>query len=116
MAESRFAKWLEEQMRAEGLTSRQALAESLGVARTTVHYWLTGEREPDDLNIGLIAQRFGVSRAKVYELLGRMAPVSDEEYRNWIELLVQLTPEERAEILDYARYKTQRRRGASPSG
>lgn len=114
MAVSRFARWLQEQMRAEGLTSRQALADALGVARTTVHYWLKGEREPDDLNIGLIAQRFGVSRARIYELLGRMTPVSDEEYRNWVELLEQLSPEERSELLDYARYRAQRQRSASP--
>jgi len=97
-------------MAERGLRSRQALADYLGFARTTVHYWLTGQREPDDLSIAVIAQRFGVSRARIYELLGRMAPLDDAEYREVVELYEQANPQEREDILDYMRYRIQRQK------
>ena len=110
MPETKFSAWLKETMAHEGLRSRQDLARSLGVARTTVHYWLTGEREPDDVNVAILARRFGVSRARIYELLGRMEPTSDAEMADIMELWHEATPEERAEILDYFRYRLSKRK------
>ena len=56
------------QLRKEAGKNQQALADFLGVGRTTITHWESGFRQPDNETLGRLATYFGVS---VDYLLGR---------------------------------------------
>jgi transcriptional regulator with XRE-family HTH domain len=100
---------MHEAIRGAGIRNQADLAERLGVGPSTVSMWSRGEREPEPDNIEALARVLGVSVVRVYEALGRMAPVSDAEYRDWVELLEQADPVVRDEALAYLRWRMSER-------
>lgn len=110
MRPTRFGQWLRGEMKKHGIRNQSDLAERLGVVPSAVSNWVNGAKEPDTESVNAIARLFGVSVARVYEALGRMAPVTDADYRDWVELLEQTDPESRDRVLSYARWELARKR------
>ncbi|MFA4972669.1 MAG: helix-turn-helix transcriptional regulator [bacterium] len=105
---TKFGRWLHEMMREKGISSQSELGERLQVPPSSVTNWVRGYSLPTPENSAAIAKTFGVSVARAYEAMGRMRPVDETDYRDWIEALSAATPEQRSLILDYAQFVTAR--------
>ncbi len=77
-----FADWLRGQIDSQGIT-KAALAERLGVARSAITMWTTGETEPANRHIAPLARALGVTRYEIYLRLGRVEPRSEGLDPEW---------------------------------
>lgn len=66
-AKTRLGYWIEQARSQRGLT-RQQLAQSLGVAYTTVYMWETGQKVPNMLMLGPLCEALGVEPSLFAEL------------------------------------------------
>lgn len=101
---TKFGRWLHEAMRGQGIASQAEFAERAGIPANSITNWVRGYSLPTPENADTIAKTLNVSVARVYEAMGRMRPVGDTDYRDWVEALDAATPAERRQILDYARF------------
>ena len=110
-------------LRELGSVNQDTIAKYLGVGRSTVSRYETGEREPDFQTAQKLADYFNVT---VDCLLGRTddpTPLTqksvtpeqeqpiDEDMRVWIDTIRSLHPDDETELFDFAEWlKTKRNR------
>lgn len=88
--------------------SQKELSEKIGVSRSTIGMYETGEREPDFETLEALADVFNVN---MDTLLGKVAkneikpaePELDELDKEFLRLLSQLTPDQRLRQLETLR-------------
>lgn len=104
-------KRLKELRTQRGLTQTQ-VGDIIGVSCVTIARYEAGDREPSNSKITTLADYFGVT---VDYLMGRDEPVQEDQesipayLQESYDLLLQLTPEEYAEILEMAKFKLYQR-------
>jgi transcriptional regulator with XRE-family HTH domain len=96
-------------MRAVGIDSQAELARRVGVKHASVNRWMNGVNEPNDQRVVALARVLGVSRARVYEALGKMTNLSDAEYQDLVELYEEADESTRRETLEFIRFKNEQR-------
>jgi len=99
--------------------SYSELARQAGVASSTVSMMISGKRLPGwDLCAG-IARAFNLSPIRVFAKAGLTPPVpgldEDITFEQTLEIMRKLRPEQRLELLDYARWKLERTRSEASS-
>lgn len=99
---SPFVVWLCGEINRRDVSVRK-LAERSGLKHATVSRWLLGEAEPDARNVDILAAYFGVDRAFIYGLLGRVdrttvAEITEDE-ADFIRIYRSLNRTERARLL-----------------
>lgn len=94
--------------------SPSAVAEEMGFQRSVVTRWSKGS-VPRKATIEKIADYFGVSSAELTgeEQKEKPAPGGSELDAAFSAVLDQLTAEELAEVLEYAKFKVASRKGGS---
>lgn len=103
--------WLSEELErrkwSQGNLSRQA-----GLSRPFVSRVLSGDLGPSVNFCHKVAAALGESPEKVLRLAGILATASeDDTLQELMELARALPPEDRTELLDYARFRYQKRKG-----
>lgn len=100
------------ELRKQKKLNQSALAEIVGMSQATIAAWENGTRKPDVETISFLADYFGVT---VDYLMGRDEHVQEEQgtvpayLQESYDLLLQLTPEEYADILEMAKFKLYQR-------
>lgn len=105
--------WLPKELEQRGW-SYSELARRTGLSQSLVSKTLLGERHPSADFCVKVAQALGEPPEKVLRLAGILptGPASDEDtLQELIELARSLPPEDQKEILEYVRFRYQRRKG-----
>lgn len=104
--------WLVQELDRRGW-SHNELARRAGMSQATVSSVLSGYRNAGTDFCVKVARTLDVAPEKVLRLAGILpsAPASDDEsLQELIELARNLSPEDRQEILEYVRFRYQRRK------
>ena len=92
--------------------SQRGLARQAGISQTFISQVLSGDASPSVNFCYKIAQALGEAPEKVLRLAGILAPApEDNTLQELIELARSLLPEDREELLKYARFRYQQRKG-----
>jgi transcriptional regulator with XRE-family HTH domain len=98
-----FLRWLSKQLRSHD-ESMRGMAKQAGISFTTVSRWFTDGNEPSAANIKKIARHYEVDTRVIYELLGRVTPVSlqglSEDEILWLKLYRRLNAGERRKLVE----------------
>jgi transcriptional regulator with XRE-family HTH domain len=108
-----FIDWLHEELRKKGWKPAD-LAKASGLAPSTISRILNGQVEPSDAGYSKIAKALGEPREKVFRLIGLLpplppmgdGPILDEI----VNVVKQLTEDEKEEILAYAELRLKRQK------
>jgi transcriptional regulator with XRE-family HTH domain len=105
-----FVDWLIDIMKKKGLT-QATLAKRGDVSRTAISNLLNGSRGAGINLLSAIARGLDIPLEIVLEEYGIRKPDPDKPpgIEEWIYLYINASEIERQEMLDYARYKNQRR-------
>lgn len=103
MAEG-FRRWLEDRMEAAGIPSRAELARRVGRDTTTLHRWVHGERAIPYDDMVALARVLHVPRIELYQALGLLPPMSDEDARIIMDLWERADPEAKEQLVRYAQF------------
>ena len=109
---NQFREWLASEMEKRRFSQR-ALAKKTGISQPVVSRVLSGEKAPSVDFCNRVAQALGESPEKLLRLAGILpaSPASeDDTLQELIELARNLPPEDRTELLEYARYRYQKRK------
>lgn len=104
--------WLSKQLEKRGWSQRK-LARQSGVSQTFISQTLSGDVKPSVNFCYKIAQALDESPEKVLRLAG-ILPANqpeDDTLQELIELARSLPPEDREELLKYAKFRYQQRKG-----
>lgn len=110
-----FSDWLLDWLNKKGWNQSE-LATRAGVTRTAISDVLSGRRNPGpDLCLAL-SRALNLPPETVFRAAGLLPPVSpDTEYQEqFFHYLSQLSPDERQEILELLRFKTERQKDKKP--
>jgi transcriptional regulator with XRE-family HTH domain len=105
-----FTAWLTQQLQEKDLSMRE-LARRGKISHTTISLVISGERKPTyEFCVG-IAKGLGLPPDEVLALAGKLpkSPELTPELQEWIYIFEQLTDEDRAELMQFGRYKVGRR-------
>jgi transcriptional regulator with XRE-family HTH domain len=108
-----FRLWLEQELKGRGW-SHGELARRASLAQATVSNVITGQRQPGCEFCIKAAQAFGLSPVLILVkagILPSQEPTDDLTVQEITELARSLPPEDRAELLKYARFRYQQRNG-----
>ena len=111
----RLETWLSEILEKRGWSHRE-LARQTGFSNSFVSKTLSGERSPSTNFCTKVAKAFDESPELVLRLAGILPPSSpatptdDAILQELIELARNLPPEDRKELLNYARFRYQHRK------
>lgn len=108
-----FKTWLSEELVKRGW-SHNELGRRANISQTAVSNVISGNRKPGADFCIKVAQALGEAPEKVLRLAG-ILPASltsdDDTLQELIELARSLHPEDREELLKYARFRYQQRKG-----
>lgn len=111
MAEQ-FRQWLAEEM-SKRRYSHGGLARDIGISQPFVTRVLSGEKSPSVDFCIKVAAIFNEPEEKVFRMAGLLSPLptsDDDTLQELLELARNLPPEDRQELLDYARFKHRKRK------
>ncbi len=102
-----FAEWLRVELDWRDW-SKADLARAAGISAPHVTRIMNSEQSPGTETILAIARALSKPPEEVFRRAVGL-PLNEESpgLLEWVEIFVSATPEQREEILDYARYKTQ---------
>lgn len=110
MGKLEFREWLESEMKHRGMT-QAGLVKASGLNRGMVSMLLSGERNAGRETADKIARAFNLPPENVYRIAG-LIPKSFEEivdsnpsFRELYAIMNQLSLEDQAELLRYARFR-----------
>lgn len=108
-----FRQWLTSEMDKRRFSQR-ALARAIGISHPFISRVLSGENQPSVDFCIKVAQTFDEAPEKLLRMAGILPtwPASeDATLQELIELARSLPPEDQKEILEYVRFRYQRRKG-----
>jgi transcriptional regulator with XRE-family HTH domain len=121
-----LARWLRRQFELNPSLNQTGLAIQIGVGQSTVSSWLRGAATPSYQNCIRLAEYFKAPKDEVLHLAG-YAPRQEKQaadetrpdyedltFKQLLDLLRQLSPEEREEVLHYALFRFRRRERPEP--
>jgi len=113
---SQFGDWLNAQLEERGW-SQSELARRCNVTSVAISLVVNGERNPGPELCRAIAAALGLPEEKVFRLAGLLSqlPVDDETlvFQDVYEMMKNLTPAERREVLEYVTWRYQQRKKAA---
>lgn len=107
-----FVNWLNAETKRRSWSNNE-LGRRAGVSRSTVSLVLTGQQSPTWEFCYRVAQALKEPPEKVFRLAGLLPlapPERDPLAQEIQDILKQLAPEDRKDLLDYARYRYQKGR------
>ena len=105
-----FGYWLQDRMNEKGLTQRE-LARRAHVSQGSVGNVIRGDRKPGEKLCRALAIVLGLPPEEVFRAAGILPPDPGKPpgFEEWVYLYMTASESERQEMLDYARFKKQRR-------
>ena len=111
-----FSTWLENQLALRGWRPAD-LATAAGLPNATITRVLNGDRKAGPEVASAIAAALSLTPEYVFRRAGLLpeapAPDRDPTFTEILEIMRNLPPDERREILDYALFRFQRHQGES---
>lgn len=108
-----FRQWLISEMEKRRY-NQGALAKAIGMSRPFVTRVLNGERAPSVEFCNRVASALGESPEKLLRLAGILptspAPDDSPTLQEIVELARNLSPEDQSDVLEYIRFRYQRRK------
>jgi transcriptional regulator with XRE-family HTH domain len=106
-----FSIWLENELRLRGMSPAD-LARASGKAPAVISRILNNERKPSNETLKAIARGLGLPIETVFRAAGLLPPISEaiEEEEELLHLFRHSTPEERKEILEWLRFRAERKK------
>jgi transcriptional regulator with XRE-family HTH domain len=108
----KLAQWLAKEIEDRGWSIRET-GRRAGLSHTPIANILAGQANPGLTVLVKLADVFGASREDVLRLAGVLPPLpgidEDATLRRMIEIVKRLSPEDREEVLAYARYRYEQR-------
>ncbi|GIK37602.1 MAG: hypothetical protein BroJett011_14350 [Chloroflexota bacterium] len=108
-----FAAWLSEELKRRGWSQREA-ARRAGLSQASVAKPISGERKASAEICVKLALALGESPEKVLRLAGILPPLpggeNEQTIKEVVDILKNMPPEDRQDVLDFARYRYQKRR------
>lgn len=104
-----FKAWLAQELDRRGW-SHAEMGRRAGVAQTTISNVISGNRDPGPALCRAVAKALGETEEKVFRLAGLLSPLPNTEDEmlaeiiEMIDLLRNLGPEQRKEVLRFIRF------------
>lgn len=109
--ESKLSTWLQSKIDEKGWTNRE-LARRMSTSNTTVNAVLNEERSPSFEFCMKLADLFTDVTAYEILIMGKLLPTPGGEltFQQLREIVSQLSPDQRQEVLDYALWRLERQK------
>jgi len=100
-----FGSWLKNEMRIRGINQPE-LAQLTGIEKSGISRIVNDKRKPEIANLQRIARGLNIPDERVFEAAGYLRPTTDtdQESEEMLALFSRLSPDQRHEVMRYARY------------
>jgi transcriptional regulator with XRE-family HTH domain len=106
----KWRAYLLEKMEIAGFTTQAALARRGGFSASTVNNWHKYGRLPDPEHIMPLAEALVVSPFELCRVVGLPLPIAEGDHEGLLATVRQLSPQGRAEIERYVRFRHEEER------